>query len=52
MIDEASNAEYLRAREAAAEYRRRSYEVGVPDPIDVSKPILVKFQFRSQPLAD
>lgn len=34
MIDEASNAEYLRARETAAEYRRRGYEVVLGAPLD------------------
>jgi hypothetical protein len=32
--DEASNAEYLRARETAAEYRRRGYEVVLGAPLD------------------
>ena len=34
MIDETSNAEYLRARETAAEYRRMGYEVAREAPLD------------------
>ncbi len=34
MIDEASNIEYLRARETATEYRKRGYDVALEAPLD------------------